>query len=320
MVDVEQRALRPLEQDAFAVAIGLVQHAPHRLAGVGQDLGGDLQQGGLEPRHIDLGEIQALAQGIVVRQQPFDLGVQRLRVGQVADADRPPPRLVLIGRTDAPSGGADLGLAGLGLPRLVEVAVQRQDQTGIVGQGQQFGRDPDALGFQPADLVDQGPRVDDHAVANDRGLALHHAGRQQAQLVGDVPDDQCVTGVMAALEPHHHIGAIGQPIDDLALALVAPLGTDYCDICQDRSPLSGLGNAGAAYSRGITGCRPIGRILIRSVRPPPARRPSPATAWPPRHQPSRPCNRTRAAAPQGRCGGTRRRTRPPPPPAAPSCV
>jgi hypothetical protein len=35
-------------------------------------------------------------------------------------------------------------------------------------------------------------------------------------------DDQRVAGIMAALEARNHIGPAGQPVDDLALALVAP--------------------------------------------------------------------------------------------------
>ncbi len=39
-------------------------------------------------------------------------------------------------------------------------------------------------------------------------------------------DDQRVARVVAALEAHHQVGAARQPVDDLALALVAPLGAD----------------------------------------------------------------------------------------------
>jgi hypothetical protein len=35
-----------------------------------------------------------------------------------------------------------------------------------------------------------------------------------------------VACIVAALEAHHDIGAVAQPIDDLALAFVAPLGAD----------------------------------------------------------------------------------------------
>src|SRR5581483_4576683 len=38
---------------------------------------------------------------------------------------------------------------------------------------------------------------------------------------------QRMAGVVAALEAHHDVGAAGEPIDDLALALVTPLGADH---------------------------------------------------------------------------------------------
>jgi len=39
-----------------------------------------------------------------------------------------------------------------------------------------------------------------------------------------------MTGIMAALKAHDDFGAVGQPIDDLAFTLVAPLGADHGDI------------------------------------------------------------------------------------------
>ena len=39
-------------------------------------------------------------------------------------------------------------------------------------------------------------------------------------------DDQRMPGVVAALEAHHALRVIGQPVDDLAFALVTPLGAD----------------------------------------------------------------------------------------------
>src|SRR5258708_1904812 len=35
-----------------------------------------------------------------------------------------------------------------------------------------------------------------------------------------------MAGIMPALETHHDVGLLGQPVDDLALALVTPLGSD----------------------------------------------------------------------------------------------
>src|SRR5260370_42590288 len=43
-----------------------------------------------------------------------------------------------------------------------------------------------------------------------------------------------MAGVMTALETHHDVGANRQPIDDLALSFIAPLGADNDDIGQSR--------------------------------------------------------------------------------------
>ena len=39
-----------------------------------------------------------------------------------------------------------------------------------------------------------------------------------------------MAGIMPALEAHHDIRAGGKPINNLALAFIAPLGTDHGDI------------------------------------------------------------------------------------------
>jgi hypothetical protein len=104
--------------------------------------------------------------------------------------------------------------------------VQRQDQAGVVGQDQQLGRDDDALLGDLVDLGEQVPRVDDDAVADDGELALHDTRRQQGQLVDLAVDHQRVAGVVAALEAHDDIGPVAEPVDDLALAFIAPLGAD----------------------------------------------------------------------------------------------
>ena len=50
---------------------------------------------------------------------------------------------------------------------------------------------------------------------------------QQRELIDIVVDDERMAGVMAALKAHHDVGLDRQPIDDLALAFVAPLGADH---------------------------------------------------------------------------------------------
>ncbi len=108
--------------------------------------------------------------------------------------------------------------------------MQREDQTGIVGEHQEVRIHLHALFADLGDLGQQVPGIDHHAVADDRALALHQARRQQRQLVGVVAHHQRVAGVVPALEAHDHVRPIGQPVDDLALAFVAPLGADHGDI------------------------------------------------------------------------------------------
>ena len=45
-----------------------------------------------------------------------------------------------------------------------------------------------------------------------------------------------MAGVVTALEPDDGVGAAGEPVDDLALALVAPLRADDGDVAQVENP------------------------------------------------------------------------------------
>src|SRR3546814_19637704 len=78
-------------------------------------------------------------------------------------------------------------------------------------------------------------------IADDRQGAANDPGRQRRQLVGLVADNQRMPGVMAALEAGADIGPARQPVDDLALALAAPLADDHGYVGQDT------------YHRKITG-------------------------------------------------------------------
>ncbi len=216
--------MRPLEQDALAGLVGLVQQAPGRL-GVGQDLGRDRHQLIEQRLAVGLGQAEPPTQGAVVAEQALDLGLEGFGIGQVGDADGAAADLVFIGRANAAAGGADL-LAGGGLAALIQVLVQRQDQGGVVGQHQQVRADDHALLGDLGDFGEQVPGIDHHAVADDRQLALHDARRQQSQLVDLALDHQGVAGIVAALETHDDVRPVGQPVDDLTLALVAPLGAD----------------------------------------------------------------------------------------------
>jgi hypothetical protein len=64
---------------------------------------------------------------------------------------------------------------------------------------------------------------------------------------------------VAALEADHSLGVIGQPIDDLALALISPLRADYDDIPTHAVPAS---HAAPAVRRLVD------RISSHSTAPP----------------------------------------------------
>jgi hypothetical protein len=150
------------------------------------------------------------------------------RLGEVAHADRTAPDLVLIGRADAALGGADLGAAVRAFAEGIEFAVQREDQAGVIRQLELLRRDGDALAPELLDLLDEVEGVHDNAVADHGELAAtHDAGGQEAEFIDHAINDERMPGIVPALIAHHDIGLLREPVDDLALAFVAPLGADY---------------------------------------------------------------------------------------------
>jgi len=84
-----------------------------------------------------------------------------------------------------------------------------------------------AGGFQLSDFLLQRGRRDHHAVADQaQRVIAQDAGRNQVQHGLLTVDDQGMTGIVAALVTHNRSRLIGQQIDDLALAFIAPLGAE----------------------------------------------------------------------------------------------
>src|SRR5262249_30822960 len=83
-----------------------------------------------------------------------------------------------------------------------------------------------------------------NAVADDRKLALSNdPGWQQREFVSRAVDDQSVTGIVTTLKTDDDIGLLRQPVDDLAFAFVAPLGSDNHNIRhQDPFPAPAPGH------------------------------------------------------------------------------
>ncbi|MBB5883490.1 hypothetical protein GGR71_000516 [Xanthomonas sp. F1] len=84
-----------------------------------------------------------------------------------------------------------------------------------------------AGGLQLLDLLAQRGRGDHHAVADQaQRVGAQDAGRDQVQDGLLAVDDEGVAGIVAALETHDGADFLGEQIDDLALAFIAPLGTE----------------------------------------------------------------------------------------------
>jgi hypothetical protein len=163
-----------------------------------------------------------------------DLLAQDLLVEQVLHADAEAGGLVRIARADAAPGGADLQLAELGLTGVVEQLVVRHDQVRVGRDAQAAHVDPPAR--QLRDLLGQHLGIDDDAVADRAQLArIEDARRDQVELERFPVAHDRVAGVVAALKADHEIGLLGEEVDHLALALVAPLGANDHQACHDEA-------------------------------------------------------------------------------------
>ena len=70
----------------------------------------------------------------------------------------------------------------------------------------------------------------DSPLGKGHGVIAQDAGRDQVQHRLLAADDQRMARVVSALKAHHSLRVIRQPVYDLALALVAPLGADDHDV------------------------------------------------------------------------------------------
>jgi hypothetical protein len=124
--------------------------------------------------------------------------------------------------------------------------VIRQDQVRLVADDQAVA-DVDAEPGQHVDFGEQRRRVDDDAVADDASDAVVQDARgdemQDVLLPAHVDR---VAGVVAALIAGHHVEARRHQIDDLALAFIAPLGAQHCDV-HEAPILAARGPSAAAF-------------------------------------------------------------------------
>src|SRR5690606_5429641 len=201
-----------------------VDHQRLEHIGVGQRL----VQGLLEINRLDL--VEVLQDEVLVLEQLTQLDGKALGIEQVTDAQAASCHLVFVGRSDTTPGSTDLALGTCRFARLVQRHVIRQDQRTGRADPQTLA-DRHALFFQLGDLAHQRIGCDHHAVA-DQALDVftQDSGRNQVQYGLFTVNNQRVTSVVAALKTNHGSGLVSQQIDDLALALITPLGAQDHDI------------------------------------------------------------------------------------------
>ena len=165
-----------------------------------------------------------------------ELGGEALAMEQVGDPQRAPRHFVLVGGADAAPGRAD-GIRALGfLARPVERHVRGENE----GTGRAHAQ---PLEHRHA-LVDQHLRLfekrleREHDAVADQALhvRVQDAGRDEREDGFLAADDQRMPGVVAALKARDRMRPVGEQIDDLALALIAPLQADHDEILTHCGP------------------------------------------------------------------------------------
>ncbi|MNS53297.1 hypothetical protein D3C72_860480 [compost metagenome] len=227
VIDVQQGALRTFEKNALAFLLHCVQVARHVL---------DHRRNSRSQCHGLIAHLagrhrfgaQVLGQHEVVVIQHFgELLVKQRRVKQVLHAQCATGDLVFVRRADAATGRADLALALARFARLVDGHVIRQDQRADFGN-LQARTHVQTGGLKLFDFLEQGFRGQHDAIADEAGdTGMHDARRDQAKNRLLAVDPQRMAGVVTALKANHALDGFRQPIDDLAFALVTPLGADY---------------------------------------------------------------------------------------------
>ena len=225
MIEVEQRALSALEENALPGRSARstrsdvsATYGPSRSAYPSWACDDLLDIERLEA-------VDALEPHVLLRDRQLELLAQDLRVEQVLDADPDARGLVRVGGTDPAPRRADLEATEPPLARAVERDVPGHDEVGVPGHEEESLRRVTAR-LELVELADQDRRVDDAPRPDRALLAGDDPTRNLADLVRLVLDHDRVAGIRAALVAADEVGLLGQEVDDLSLAFVAPLRPD----------------------------------------------------------------------------------------------
>jgi hypothetical protein len=85
-----------------------------------------------------------------------------------------------------------------------------------------------AMLLQRLEFLEEGRNVHNTPATDDvHARGVDEAGREDVEVVGDAVRDDGVSGIVAALGAAAQLGVVGEDIDELAFAFVAPLGAEY---------------------------------------------------------------------------------------------
>ncbi len=168
---------------------------------------------------------QGSQQPILVVDDPAESFAERAGVVEIGHPDAMhPAHLVAIAGTDpAPGRTQVVGRGGRFLGQPLFGQMVWQDDVCPVADVQPPTH-VDALRRQGFKLLQQGGRMDDHAIADDAvDPWAEDSRRNQRELVGHAFHDDRVPGVGAPLIPNDHIMLVAQQVNDLPLGLISPL-------------------------------------------------------------------------------------------------
>ena len=148
------------------------------------------------------------------------------RAIQLGDAHAFPGGRRLVGRADPAKCRAELGVSQSLLARSVDQTVVGQDDVGAVGK-QELVADGDAPRRDGFHLGKQRFEVHDDAGPDHSRAAANDAGGQKVEREVAIGEFDGVAGVVPAVVAGDDVEPVGEEIDDLPLALVAPLSAEH---------------------------------------------------------------------------------------------
>ena len=90
--------------------------------------------------------------------------------------------------------------------------------------------DSDADCFEPLQFLKEGDRIENNAAADNAGdVMMKDPGRDDVQNMTPAPEVDRVSRIVPALVTRDTVKPLSKDIDDLSLALIAPLGADDDD-------------------------------------------------------------------------------------------